>query len=51
MKKADEQALLVRASFHEAGCAVASYLLRKRFGDVTIKPGEKPKEVRYPNPA
>jgi hypothetical protein len=48
MKKADEQALLVTAAYHEAGYAVASYLLRKRFGDVTIKPGEKPKEVCYP---
>jgi hypothetical protein len=48
MKRVDKQAPLVIAALHEAGHVVACYLLHEKFGNVTIEPGEKPKEKNYP---
>ena len=49
MKEPDEQKPLEITAYHEAGHAVACYLLHKRFKYVTIKPeGEKLGEIIYP---
>lgn len=49
MKGSDEQTPLQIAAYHEAGHAVACYLLHKKFTHVTIKPGEeKLGKMNYP---
>ena len=49
MNRLDQQTPLQIVAYREAGHAVACYLLRRRFGHVTTKPGEeRPGNKTYP---